>query len=132
MLNGANARFFNLTFSNPSLRFVKIGTDGGFLPGWPQVVSSLLIAPAERIDCLVDFSNLTVGTVVYVNNSAVAPFPSGDPTLNPPQTSWVSEIRVVANTSETSPTYNDVLTALRQATANDSNPFVNYSHALHR
>lgn len=132
MLNGANARFFNLTLSNPSLRFVKIGTDGGFLPGGPQIVSSLLIAPAERIDCLIDFSNLTVGTVVYVNNSAVAPFPTGNPNLNPPQTSWVSQIRVVAATSGTSPTFQDVQTSLQQATANNSNPFTNYSNVFHR
>jgi spore coat protein A len=94
LLNGANARFFNFTLSDPSLRFHKIGTDGGYLDTKPQILSSLLLAPAERLDILVDFSSLKPGDVVFLNNSAPAPFPVGQDNLNPPQTRSVMKFQV--------------------------------------
>ena len=93
MLNPSNARFFNLTMSNPKLRFIKIGTDGGLLRK-PQKLSSLLLAPAERLDVLVDFSKLKAGDVVYFNNSGAAPFPAGTPNFSPPQTNSVMKFKV--------------------------------------
>ena len=77
ILNGSNARFYNLMFSN-LMPFVQIGTDGGYLPKPVQLVS-LLIAPGERADILVDFSQLSPGTQLLLTNDANAPFPSGDP-----------------------------------------------------
>ncbi|KAL2609727.1 hypothetical protein R1flu_028300 [Riccia fluitans] len=76
MLNGANARFFNLTLTEPSLKFIQIGTDGGFLP-FPLNISSLTIGPGYRVDVIIDFSEIAPGTKIYLNNSAAAPFPSG-------------------------------------------------------
>lgn len=76
ILNGSNARFYNLMFSN-MMPFFQIGTDGGYLPKPVQLVS-LLIAPGERVDILVDFSQLSPGTKLILTNSANAPFPSGD------------------------------------------------------
>lgn len=93
MLNPSNARFFNLTMSNPKLRFIKIGTDSGLLQK-PQKVSSLLFAPAERLDVLVDFSTLKAGDMVYFNNSGAAPFPAGTPNFSPPQTNSVMKFKV--------------------------------------
>ncbi|KAL3687464.1 hypothetical protein R1sor_013773 [Riccia sorocarpa] len=77
LLSAANARFFNLTISEPSLKFIQIGTDGGFLP-FPLRLSSLTLGPAYRADVIIDFSGITPGTKIYLNNSAPAPFPSGD------------------------------------------------------
>lgn len=77
VLNGSNARFYNLMFSN-QMPFIQIGTDGGYLPKPVQLVS-LLLAPGERADILVDFSQLSPGTQLILNNNANAPFPSGDP-----------------------------------------------------
>ncbi|CAK9875550.1 unnamed protein product [Sphagnum jensenii] len=95
ILNGANARFFQLFFSVPNLSFWKIGTDQGYL--WPPLqLSSILLAPAERVDVLVDFSSLTPGTIIYLNNSAPAPFPDGDPSFSPPQTNVVMQFHVNA------------------------------------
>jgi spore coat protein A len=94
LLNGANARFFNFTLSDPSLRFHKIGTDGGYLDTKPQILSSLLLAPAERLDILVDFSSLKPGDVVFLNNSAPVPFPDGLDALSPPQTRSVMKFQV--------------------------------------
>lgn len=76
ILNGSNARFYKLKMSN-GMKFTQIGTDGGFLPE-PVELDSLLLAPAERADILVDFSNITPGTKITLLNSANAPFPDGD------------------------------------------------------
>ncbi|EGW39615.1 multicopper oxidase [Desulfosporosinus sp. OT] len=77
VLNGSNARFYNLMFSN-LMPFIQIGTDGGYLPKPVQLIS-LLLAPGERADILVDFSQLSPGTQLILTNDANAPFPSGDP-----------------------------------------------------
>lgn len=53
-------------------------SDGGFLPQ-PVELSSLLLAPAERADILIDFSILAPGTTVILTNTANAPFPDGTP-----------------------------------------------------
>jgi Putative multicopper oxidases len=76
LLNGSNARFYNLKMSN-GMRFIQIGTDGGFLPE-PVELDALLIAPAERADILVDFSDITPGTSIILLNDANAPFPAGE------------------------------------------------------
>jgi len=77
LLNGSNARFYNLKFSN-KMPFVQIGGDGGYLPK-PVTLSELLIAPGERFDVLVDFSLLAPGTKIILANDAKAPFPMGSP-----------------------------------------------------
>jgi cuproxidase len=55
LLNGANARIFDLRFADRRL-FQVIASDGGYLSA-PVGVPSLLIAPGERYELLVDFSN---------------------------------------------------------------------------
>jgi spore coat protein A, manganese oxidase len=69
--------------------FLVLGTEGGFLPN-PALVpanttfnaatfsGSLITAPAERWDLLVDFSG-RAGQRVIMYNDAPAPFPVGDP-----------------------------------------------------
>jgi spore coat protein A len=84
VLNGSNARFYNLYLNLaqhptdiPSLvRFHQIGTDGGFLSK-PAALQKLLLGPAERADLIVDFSGLE-GKVVTLSNRASAPFPGWD------------------------------------------------------
>jgi len=76
ILNGSNARFYNLKLSN-GMEFIQIGSDGGFLPK-PVTLTSLLLAPAERADILIDFSRLLPGTQIYMLNDANAPYPDGD------------------------------------------------------
>ena len=77
ILNGSNDRFYRFTFSN-GMHFIQIGTDGGYLER-PAAVSSLLLAPAERADVIVDFSRLAPGAGVTLLNDAPAPYPQGDP-----------------------------------------------------
>lgn len=55
LLNGANARFFELQFSD-ARTFQVIGSDGGYLPA-PVPLRQLLLAPGERYEIVVDFSN---------------------------------------------------------------------------
>jgi len=76
LLDGSNARFYTLSFSN-GMPFTMIGADGGYLKA-PVPMTQLTIAPAERADILVDFSNLAPGTKVILQNSCNAPFPDGD------------------------------------------------------
>lgn len=77
ILNGSNSRFYNLSFSN-GMKFVQIGSDGGLLKH-PAEMVSLLLAPAERADILVDFSGIEPGTKIRLINDAPVPFPFGGP-----------------------------------------------------
>jgi spore coat protein A, manganese oxidase len=55
LLNASNARFYHLSFDNGT-PFYQIGTDQGLLPA-PVPLTRLDIAPAERADLIVDFSD---------------------------------------------------------------------------
>ena len=94
-----NDPFVNAATGDPS--FLQIGTEGGFLskpvkvpsnqpltfpPGVApdsgqidpsQILKSLLVAPAERPDVIVDFSGY-VGKKIILYADAPAPFPPGD------------------------------------------------------
>jgi spore coat protein A, manganese oxidase len=104
ILNACNARFVRIkivaaktrdlantdsgepvNYTNPTavLPMVQIGNEGGFLQAPVTLnglspASSLLMAPAERADIIVDFSNIGAGAVLLLYNDAPAPFPSGD------------------------------------------------------
>src|SRR3954470_7636701 len=78
-INGSNARTYRLVLLRdgaPELeRITQIGTDHGLVrtPA-PVPVDGLLLAPAERVDLLVDFSDLAPGSELTVLNTAAAPF----------------------------------------------------------
>jgi len=55
IINGSNARVYNLAFSNQQNFFV-IGSDAGLLTT-PEMIKNILLSPGERIDMLVDFTN---------------------------------------------------------------------------
>jgi FtsP/CotA-like multicopper oxidase with cupredoxin domain len=67
VLNGSNARIFTLALSNGA-PFTLIGNDGGLLRS-SVAVSQVDIAPAERLDVLVDFRGLPVGTRVLLRDT---------------------------------------------------------------
>ena len=89
MLNASNSRFYNMRFelqtgvTQPftaagTLPFSQIGTDGGLLNSAVSL-TSLLLAPAERADLVVDFSDPAVlGKTIIIKNDAVSPFPAGN------------------------------------------------------
>jgi spore coat protein A len=90
MLNGSNARFYTLKF-DPDLPFHVIGTDGGLLER-PVTVNEITLAPAERVDVILDFTQFQ-GTTFTLTNSAPAPFPGGD--LPDANTGVIMQFRVV-------------------------------------
>ncbi|MEY4581371.1 MAG: hypothetical protein RL701_6074 [Pseudomonadota bacterium] len=66
-VNSSNGRYFNLQLRDHP--FLVVGWDGGIVPK-PYPASTLLIAPGERYEVLVDFpdedgANLTLETVYY-------------------------------------------------------------------
>ncbi|MET9274255.1 multicopper oxidase domain-containing protein [Kribbella sp. NPDC003557] len=67
ILNASNARRYELAFDKGPATFVQIGSDGGLL-GEPVEHKSLVIAPAERFDVVVDFSQYQPGDEVTVVN----------------------------------------------------------------
>src|SRR5215510_7071982 len=91
IVNGSNARFYNLKLSNGQ-SFIQIGGDGSYLPA-PVTLTEALIAPSERADILIDFSNLPAGTKIILQNTANQPFPGGDP-IDPDTTGVVMRFEV--------------------------------------
>jgi bilirubin oxidase len=65
-LNGCNSRFLILKMSNGQ-KFYQIGSEGGFLPQTAEL-NTLLMAPAERADVIVDFTNVPAGTEIILQN----------------------------------------------------------------
>ena len=66
LLNGSNARVYQLAFSD-NRTFHVIGTDGGLIEAPAQVTSSFL-SPGERLDILVDFSSDQLGQSVSLKS----------------------------------------------------------------
>ncbi|KAA9152326.1 multicopper oxidase domain-containing protein [Amycolatopsis acidicola] len=71
LLNAASYSVANLFFSN-GMRFWVIGTDGGLLDA-PVATTSVRVAPAERVDLLVDFDLLRPGETVVLRNNEPVP-----------------------------------------------------------
>jgi spore coat protein A len=79
VLNGSNARTYRLVLlreGGPELeRITQIGTDHGLLRAPATIpADGLVLASAERVDLLVDFSDLAPGSELTVLNTAAAPF----------------------------------------------------------
>ena len=73
MLNGSNARVYQLGFSEDPkrlthpLEIVQIGTDTGLMPK-ATARTNLLLAMAERLELIFDFSQVAVGRDVFLVN----------------------------------------------------------------
>ncbi len=69
-LNGSQARFYNIWFQGPSspttLPIWVIGSEQGFLPK-PTKLTSLVIAPGERFDTIVDFTGMEESLAQHVD-----------------------------------------------------------------
>ncbi len=92
IVDGSNARLYNLSLSN-GMPFIQIGADGSYLPA-PATLTEALIAPSERMDILIDFSNVPAGTKIILQNNANAPYPGGDP-IDPATTGHVMQFEVM-------------------------------------
>jgi len=69
LLNGSNARIYNLAFSDDAAFYI-IGSDGGLLEK-PAQVTEVLLAPGERADVLVDFSRFSQGDTLRLRSTGV-------------------------------------------------------------
>lgn len=67
LLNASNSREYNLTLT-PGLPLVQVATDGGLVPS-PVPRSTIRVAPAERVEVVVDFSALPLGSQVVLGDS---------------------------------------------------------------
>ena len=72
LLNGSNARIYKVALSD-GRAFHLIGTDGGLLPA-PVSVTSVMLAPGQRLEILVDFSSYSVGATLLLKSLS---FPGG-------------------------------------------------------
>lgn len=70
ILNGSNSRAYIIRLSNNQL-MTQIGTDGGFLMA-PIEITSAELHPAERIDIIVDFSQLSGEQILLMNDDSDA------------------------------------------------------------
>lgn len=107
LLNGTNSRFLLLKF-NTELAFHQIGTEGGLLPGAPLELDQILLAPAERADVIVDFSQFQPGDeIVLLNLGPDEPFGElpvePEALANPETTGQVMQFRVVELTDNGNP-----------------------------
>ena len=88
-LNGCQSRFLILDFNQiPGVEVWAIGNEGGFLNA-PVNLSAmhgnhLLIGPAERVDVIVDFTNVPVGSHILNNVGPDEPFGGGLPGVDFP------------------------------------------------
>ncbi|MBE0583790.1 MAG: bilirubin oxidase, partial [Desulfofustis sp.] len=104
MLNGSNSRFMVLRFDRAGLVFHQIGSDGGLLPGAPLRQDQLLMAPAERVDAIVDFSAFQPGDeIVMLNLGPDEPYKGPNPeekqaAADPKTTGLVMKFKVTALT----------------------------------
>ena len=75
ILNGSNARIYDLRLSSGQMIF-QIGSEGGLFNS-PVALNRLIMAPGERADVLIDFSEMPAGRTIVLRNIAPVPFPDG-------------------------------------------------------
>src|SRR4029434_3817915 len=85
--DGCQARFLILDFNQiPGVEAWMIGNEGGFLAAPVNLTADqrnrLLMAPAERADVIVDFSNVPAGNYVLANVGPDEPFGGGVPGID--------------------------------------------------
>jgi FtsP/CotA-like multicopper oxidase with cupredoxin domain len=97
ILNGSNARVYRLAFrwDKKLLPFHLIGTDGGLLEK-PQAITELFLAPAQRIDILIDFGTVTIGSAVMMTSLKYDPMENdvgtgSDPAMEHPGAALMGE-----------------------------------------
>jgi FtsP/CotA-like multicopper oxidase with cupredoxin domain len=88
-LNGCQSRFLILDFNNiPGVSVWQIGNEGGYLAAPIDITTTngnrILMAPAERADLIVDFTNVPAGSYVLQNVGPDEPFGGGVPGVDFP------------------------------------------------
>jgi FtsP/CotA-like multicopper oxidase with cupredoxin domain len=90
ILEGCNARFLNMWLEDaatgtPGPAITVVGGEGGLLETPvvldPALGKTLLIAPGQRYDVIIDFTGVAANTTFTLRNNAGAPYPGGDPVI---------------------------------------------------
>ena len=105
LLNGSQARFYNLQLRRRAAATSRSGSSAPSRACCPKPVekTSLLIAPGERFDVIVDFTGLPLGSTVMMTNDANAPYPDGDAAAHVPELMKINiNTPVPANDPDTS------------------------------
>lgn len=114
ILNGSDSRFMILKIvsaqektlrpATSTVPFWVVGADGGFQTK-PKQIDSLLMGPGERIDAVVDFTNIPSGSQLYlINEGPDEPYGGGISGVDyeysdPDTTGQIMEMNVVPATS---------------------------------
>jgi spore coat protein A len=117
ILNGSNERFYRLSLDSGQ-EFIQIGSDGGLLQK-PVRMNEISIAPSERGDVIIDFTNQPVGTNIVLTNTARTPFDFGT-TPDPETTGLVMEFRVVERTENDTSSVPQFLSTIKRFDENDA------------
>lgn len=92
LLNGSDSRVYDMHLSSGQ-QFFQIGTDNGLLNA-PVALDRLVLAPGERADVVVDFSDPALaGSTIVVRNVAKTPYPKGA-TVDPRTTGQLMAFKV--------------------------------------
>ena len=92
ILNGSDSRFYNMSLSSGQ-QFIQVGSDQGLLYS-PFAMNQMLIAPGERKDIVLDFSDPSLwGQMIILKNNAKSPYPKGD-VVDPKTTGRIMAFRV--------------------------------------
>jgi spore coat protein A len=76
LINASNARMYEMQLSSKQ-PLIQIGTDGGLLPK-PAEKMMVLLAPAERVDVVIDFGRYPVGSQIVLRNCESCSNPTAD------------------------------------------------------
>ena len=103
LLNGSSSRFYNLALQDKATgkedgpQFMQIGAEQGLFAQPVAIDGRLLMAPAERADCLVDFSEFA-GREFIVHSDAKTPYKGSDQEGDEVPLSEIMLIKVKAGT----------------------------------
>lgn len=117
ILNASNERFYRMKLDSAQ-QFIQIGSDGGLLQR-PIRLDEVTIAPSERMDLILDFSDQEVGTKIVLQNTARTPFDFGEEP-DPDSTGLIMEFRVKERTGTDTSTIPQFLSVVKKLNECDS------------
>lgn len=111
ILNASNQRFYRISLDSGQ-QFIQIGSDGGLLQR-PVRLDEIIIAPSERFDVMVDFSEQQAGSKINLVNMARTPFDFGAPP-DPHTTGLIMQFRVVGGPVDDTSTVPQFLSVVKR------------------
>lgn len=117
ILNASNERFYRIRLDSGQ-KFTQIGSDGGLLQR-PVRLNEITIAPAERVDLVIDFTNQPIGTNIIMENTANTPFDFGE-APDPLTTGRIIQFRVIPRNGKDTSTVPQFLSVIKRFNESDA------------